>query len=309
MRIVFMGTPDFAVPCLESIVEQHDVIAVYSQPDRPKGRGKKIQFPPVKEAAVKHDIPVFQPEKLNTDQAYNELLSLNPDCIVVVAYGQILSKRFLELPKHGCINVHASLLPAYRGAAPINWVLVNGETKTGVTTMHMDVGLDTGDMIHKSEIDITENMIAGDLHDLLSVSGAELILKTLSALEEGTAPREKQDNALSSYASMMNKKMSEIKWSMEAQAIHNQIRGFNPWPVSYTDYQGTRMKMYRSLCIEGTHQKESGTILNVSAAGMDVATGSGVLRVTEIQVPGSKRMAVKDYILGHEIKVGTRLGA
>lgn len=308
MRIVFMGTPDFAVPCLEAICREHDVVAVYSQPDRPKGRGKKVQFPPVKEAAVKHEIPVYQPEKLKTDEAYEALKALEPDCIVVVAYGQILSKRFLDLPKYGCINVHASLLPAYRGAAPINWAIVNGEKLTGVTTMHMDVGLDTGDMIHKSEVAISPDMIAGELHDLLAEAGAELIVKTLDALESGDAPREKQDENKSSYASMMDKKMSRIDWEMSAQTVHNRIRGFNPWPVAYTDYKGTRMKIYRSKVVEKHRETEPGTIIEVSPEGMLVATGEGVLNILEIQVPGSKRMTVKDYILGHELDAGTKLG-
>lgn len=308
MKIVFMGTPDFAVPCLQEICKEHEVIAVYSQPDRPKGRGKKVQFPPVKEEAIKREIPIFQPEKLKDDFEYEQLKNLNPDCIVVVAYGQILSKRLLEIPKFGCINVHASLLPAYRGAAPINWAIVNGETLTGVTTMHMDVGLDTGDMIHKDEVEITNSMTAGELHDLLSDLGSKLILKTLKALEEGNAPLEKQDESLSSYASMMDKRMSEINWTTKSTDIHNMIRGFNPWPVAYTSYDGVRLKIFRSEVTNQTSDKEPGTIINVSSNGMEISTGDNVLNVLEIQVPGSKRMKVKDYILGHSLEIGKKLG-
>lgn len=308
MRIVFMGTPDFAVPCLNSIHREYEVIAVYSQPDKPKGRGKKVQPTPVKKSACEKNIPVFQPDNLKSDEAYEELKALKPDCIVVVAYGQILSKRILDIPKYGCINVHASLLPAYRGAAPINWAIVNGEKVSGVTTMFMDVGLDTGDMIHKEEVLIDPAMTAGELHDLLAQKGSELILKSLDALKNENAPREKQNNSESSYASMMDKEMSRIDWHMDAEKIHNRVRGFNPWPVAYTEYNGLRMKVYKSEIMNGRSQEDPGTILNVSPLGIEVATGNGILKIIEIQFPGSKKMGIKEYLLGHAISKAYKLG-
>ena len=237
MKIVFMGTPDFAVPSLEALIDKFGVEAVFTQPDRPRGRGKKMVFSPVKEIAVKHDIKVFQPEKLKDDiEAVEYLKELKPDFIIVVAFGQILTKEVLDIPKYGCINLHASLLPMYRGAAPLNWVIINGEEKTGNTTMLMDVGLDTGDMLLKDEVEITKNMTSGELHDILMNRGGELLIKTIEGLAEGSITPEKQEGE-TCYAKMLSKETGKINWNNSAQDIHNLIRGLNPRPIAHTTYK------------------------------------------------------------------------
>lgn len=307
MRIVFMGTPDFSVPSLEACIEYGEVVGVFTQPDRPKGRGKKLAPPPVKVIAEKHDIEVFQPEKLKTEESVAILKELNPDCIVVVAYGQILSKAILDIPKYGCINVHGSLLPAYRGAAPIHWAIVNGEKATGVTTMFMDVGLDTGDMILKEEVEITDVMTSGELHDILMIKGASLLKETLSRLEAGDAPRTAQDDALSSYASMLDKKTGIIDWSKTSDDIINLIRGMNPWPVAVTKYEGSNLKVFRAEKSDSEKDGKPGQILDVQKSGMLVKTGDGVINLVEIQFPNSKRMTIAQYILGNEIKIDSIL--
>ena len=234
MKAVFMGTPEFAVPTLQALIDHHEVLAVVTQPDKQRGRGKKMQFPPVKEKAVEYDIPVYQPQRARDEEFIEELKNLNPDVIVVVAYGQILPESILNIPKYGCINVHGSLLPKYRGAAPIQWAVLDGEEKTGITTMYMEKGLDTGDMIDKAEVVLDKKETAGSLHDKLMVLGADLLLETLKKLEDGTAVREKQNDEESCYAKMLSKDMGQIDFTKSAREIECLIRGMNPWPSAYT---------------------------------------------------------------------------
>ncbi|MDU4883881.1 methionyl-tRNA formyltransferase [uncultured Clostridium sp.] len=307
MKIVFMGTPDFAVPSLEALIEKYGVEAVFTQPDRPKGRGKKMAFSPVKEVAIRHDIKVFQPEKLKDDrEAIEYLKDLKPDFIIVVAFGQILTKEVLDIPKYGCINLHASLLPMYRGAAPLNWVVINGERKSGNTTMLMDVGLDTGDMLLKDEVEITENMTAGELHDILMVRGANLLIETIEGVANGTIKGIKQEGE-TCYAKMLSKNTGKISWDKSAIEIHNLIRGLNPWPIAHTTYKGDNMKIYESEVLNENSNKEPGTILNVNKTGMKVSCNEGVLLVKKVQFPNGKPLTIEQYINGKDIEVGCKL--
>lgn len=307
MKIVFMGTPDFAVPSLEALIDKFGVEAVFTQPDRPRGRGKKMVFSPVKEIAVKHDIKVFQPEKLKDDiEAVEYLKELKPDFIIVVAFGQILTKEVLDIPKYGCINLHASLLPMYRGAAPLNWVIINGEEKTGNTTMLMDVGLDTGDMLLKDEVEITKNMTSGELHDILMNRGGELLIKTIEGLAEGSITPEKQEGE-TCYAKMLSKETGKINWNNSAQDIHNLIRELNPRPIAHTTYKGEPMKIYESEVLLQSSNKEPGVIIEVNKKGMKVSTGNGILLVKKIQFPNGKPLTIEQYINGKEIEVGCKL--
>lgn len=307
MKIVFMGTPDFAVPSLESLIDKFGVEAVFTQPDRPRGRGKKMVFSPVKEIAVKHDIKVFQPEKLKDDiEAVEYLKELKPDFIIVVAFGQILTKEVLDIPKYGCINLHASLLPMYRGAAPLNWVIINGEEKTGNTTMLMDVGLDTGDMLLKDEVEITKNMTSGELHDILMNRGGELLIKTIEGLAEGSITPEKQEGE-TCYAKMLSKETGKINWNNSAQDIHNLIRGLNPRPIAHTTYKEETMKIYESEVLLQSSNKEPGVIIEVNKKGMKVSTGNGILLVKKIQFPNGKPLTIEQYINGKEIEIGCKL--
>ena len=307
MKIVFMGTPDFAVPSLEALIDKFGVEAVFTQPDRPRGRGKKMVFSPVKEIAVKHDIKVFQPEKLKDDiEAVEYLKELKPDFIIVVAFGQILTKEVLDIPKYGCINLHASLLPMYRGAAPLNWVIINGEEKTGNTTMLMDVGLDTGDMLLKDEVEITKNMTSGELHDILMNRGGELLIKTIEGLAEGSITPEKQEGE-TCYAKMLSKETGKINWNNSAQDIHNLIRGLNPRPIAHTTYKEETMKIYESEVLLQSSNKEPGVIIEVNKKGMKVSTGNGILLVKKIQFPNGKPLTIEQYINGKEIEIGCKL--
>ncbi len=305
-----MGTPDFAVSSLEACLDKHEVIAVFTQPDRPKGRGKKLAPPPVKVKAVEHKIPVYQPLKLKTQENVDLLKELAPDLVVVVAYGQILSKEILDIPPKGCINVHASLLPKFRGASPINWCIVQGEKTTGVTTMYMDVGLDTGDMIEKTEVEITPEMNAGELHDILMVSGGTLLSSTLEMLADDTAPRTPQNDEESSYAPLLDKTTGIINWSNNAQNIVDQIRGLNPWPVAVTSFEGKKMKIYSAVVGESTPETKGqlGEILKVDKTGLYVQAKDAVVNVQILQFPNSKRMHISQYILGHEVPCGIQLG-
>lgn len=312
MKIVFMGTPDFAVQTLEKCIKHHEVVGVFTQPDKPKGRGKKMSPTPVKIVAEKYDINVYQPDRIRKSEWVDMIKKINPDVIVVVAYGQILSQEILSIPKFGCINVHASLLPKYRGAAPINWAIANGEKITGITTMQMDAGLDTGDMLLKSSVEISSDMNAGDLHDILSLKGADLLIETLDALGKGKLEPIKQNNEDSSYASMLNKEISLIDWNMPANMICNRIRGFNPWPVAHTKYKNETLKIFSAKPVEdyeidSTIQK-SGTVLSNDKSGIRVMTGDGVLLIEELQLGSLKRMSAHAFLLGHEIEVGTILG-
>ena len=307
MKIVFMGTPDFAVPSLEALIEKFGVEAVFTQPDRPRGRGKKMVFSPVKEVAVKHDIKVFQPEKLKDDrEAVEYLKELKPDFIIVVAFGQILTKEVLDIPKYGCINLHASLLPMYRGAAPLNWVIINGEKKSGNTTMLMDVGLDTGDMLLKDEVEITDNMTSGELHDILMNRGGELLIKTIEGLADGSIKGEKQEGE-TCYAKMLSKETGKINWNNSAESIHNLIRGLNPRPIAHTTYKDENMKIYESEVLAESSNKEAGTIIEVSKKGMKVSCGKGILLVKKIQFPNGKPLTIEQYINGKDIEIGCKL--
>ncbi|KPI50734.1 methionyl-tRNA formyltransferase [Clostridioides difficile] len=309
MKIVFMGTPDIAVPCLQKIIdEKYEILGVVTQPDKPKGRGKKLGMSPVKELAIGNNIPVYQPIKARDKEFIDIMKSLNPDVIVVVAFGQILPKEILEIPRLGCINVHVSLLPKYRGAAPINWVIINGEEKTGVTTMYMDEGLDTGDMILKTEVNLDENITAGELHDKMMNIGAETLKETLKLIEEGTAPREVQNHEEFSYAPIMNKSLGNIDFSKSAREIHNLVRGVNPWPSAYTTYNGVTMKVWKTKVLNEKSTKGAGTIIDVSKEGIKVSTRDKVLLIEEIQMPNKKRMLVGEYIKGNTIETGLVLG-
>lgn len=309
MRILFMGTPDIAVGCLQKIIdEKHDIIGVVTQPDKPVGRGKKMGMPPVKELALKYDLPVYQPIKARDEEFVNILKDLNPDLIVVVAFGQILPKSILDIPKFGCVNVHVSLLPKYRGAAPINWVIINGEDKTGVTTMYMDEGLDTGDMILTSEFELNDEITAGELHDIMKEEGAKVLKETIDLIEKGEAPRIPQNHEEFTYAPMMNKTLGQIDFSKSAKDIHNLVRGVNPWPSAYTTYKGQTMKIWKTKVLSESSDKVPGTILKVDKEGIRVSTKDNVILISEIQMPGKKRVLVEEYIKGNSIETNEILG-
>ena len=309
MKIVFMGTPDIAVGCLQKIIdEKHEILGVVTQPDKPVGRGKKMGMPPVKELALKYDILVYQPIKARDEEFVQVLRELNPDLIVVVAFGQILPKSILDIPKLGCVNVHVSLLPKYRGAAPINWVIINGEEKTGVTTMYMDEGLDTGDMILTSEFALDDEITAGELHDIMKEEGALLLKQTIDLIAKGEAPRIPQNHEEFTYAPMMNKTLGQIDFSKSAKEIHNLVRGVNPWPSAYTTYKGQTMKVWKTNVLNETSDKHPGTILKVDKEGIRVSTKDNVLLIKEIQMPGKKRVLVEEYIKGNSIETNEILG-
>lgn len=307
LRIIFMGTPDFACPTLTKLIERgEDVIAVVTQPDRPKGRGQKLVPPPVKVIAEEHGIPVLQPLKVRAPEVIDGIRELNPDLIVVVAFGQILPQSLLDIPKHGCINIHASLLPRYRGAAPLNWCLINGETETGITTMQMDAGLDTGDMLVKRAIPIGPDEDAQSLHDRLSLLGAETINETLDRLLAGTLTREKQDDSLTCYAPMLKKEDGLIDWNREPQQIKNLVRGFTPWPGAYTSLDGKTLKLYKVSVTEGNGKP--GEVITAGKDGIIVACGSGSLRIEELQLEGRKRLSASEFLAGCRLEPGSRLG-
>jgi methionyl-tRNA formyltransferase len=307
IRTVFMGTPDFALDTLRGLIDAGlDLIGVYTQPDRPKGRGKKLAAPPVKELAEQHNITVFQPSKMRAPEAVAELQTLAPDLIVVVAYGQILPQSVLDIPRFGCINVHASLLPKYRGAAPINKAVVDGETETGVTTMQMDVGLDTGDMLVKKVVAIGPNETAGELYDRLAIVGREVMDETIVRLLDGSLVAEKQDDALTCYASMMKKEDGLIDWSRTATEIHNQIRGLAPWPGAYTALAGVTLKLAGTVLSDGSG--EPGEVLSADDSGVMVACGEGAILIAELQLPGKKRLPAADFLRGQPLPAGTMFG-
>ncbi len=307
IRTIFMGTPDFALQTLQGLIDAGcNLIGVYTQPDRPKGRGKQLAAPPIKELALQHDIPVYQPLKLRQPEAVAELEALAPDLIVVVAYGQILPKSVLDIPRYGCINVHASLLPRYRGAAPINKAIIDGETETGITTMYMDVGLDTGDMLIKKSLAIGPQETAGELHDRLAVLGRETMEETLQKLCAGTLQREVQDDDQSTYASMMKKEDGRINWGCSAVEVHNQIRGLDPWPGAYTSLNGELLKLARTSP-ENTDGGKPGSIISADNNGVSIACGTGTLLVKELQLAGRKRLAAADFLRGCPLEPGTLL--
>jgi len=307
LKVIFMGTPEFAVPCLEALNKKYDIIAVITQPDRPKGRGQKLTASPVKEFAVNAGLTVLQPEKIKAPEFEKVLMELKPDLIVVVAFGQILSKRILDIPPLGCINVHASLLPLYRGAAPIHWAIINGETKTGITTMFMDVGLDTGDMLLKSEVSISDETTTGQLHDQLMILGADILMKTVALLETGTVARIKQDHTISTYAPLLTKNTEHIDWSLTAKKIHNLVRGLDPWPGSYCNFSSNVFKIWKTRVYNDTISTTlPGTVVEITKQGFVVSTGTGLLEILEIQPAGKRRMSAKDYVCGHGLNINDR---
>lgn len=304
LKTIFMGTPDFAVPCLEVLQAKTEVLAVITQPDRPKGRGHNLQASPVKQKALEYNLPVLQPEKIKTEEFTAELEKLQPDLIVVVAFGQILSQRILDIPPLGCVNVHASLLPRYRGAAPIHWSIINGEKETGVTTMLMDAGLDTGDMLLKDKVAITEEMTTEELHDQLMAMGGKLLAETIDGLANGTITPEKQDDSIFNYAGMLNKETGHIDWSKSAVEIHNLIRGLNSWPVAWSMKDGKNYKFWRTKVENSNSDKTPGTVVELRKNSFCIATGEGLLEVLEIQPPSKKRMSAGDLLRGHGVAVG-----
>lgn len=307
MRIIFMGTPDFAVSVLDAIVGAgHEVAAVYTQPDKPKGRGKSMQFPPVKEKAMEYGIPVFQPVKVREPEVVESMRSFQPEVIVVVAFGQILPEAILSLPPLGCINVHASLLPKYRGAAPIQRVIIDGEPVSGVTTMYMAKGLDTGDMIEQTEVPIDAKETGGSYHDKLAAAGAALCLSTLDKLAAKTAVRIPQDDSLSSYAHMLKKSMGELDFYKSATELERLIRGLNPAPSAYSHLNGKTLKIFAADVVENRWDDVPGTIVEVDKKSFTVQCGQQALKVLEVQLEGKKRMPTSAFLLGYTITVGMR---
>ena len=320
MNVVFMGTPDYAVSALEAIIEAgYRVTAVVTQPDKPKGRGKEIQMTPVKECAVAHGIPVFQPVRIKDAEAVETLRGFEADIFVVAAFGQILSEEILTIPKYGCVNIHASLLPKYRGAGPIQWAIINGEKITGITIIQMDKGIDTGDMLMKTEVKIEPRETGDSLHDKLAQAGARLIVEALSKIESGNIVPVKQNDEESCYAKMLQKSMGRIDWNQTAQALDCLIRGLISWPGAFTFYRGKMLKIWEEEPVteeemrgknipESFDDTEPGTVALVEKDAFYVRAGDGILKILAVQPEGKKRMAVKDYLLGYQVKEGERLG-
>lgn len=305
MRIVFMGTPDFAAASLQKLIdEKYDIAAVFTQPDKPRNRGMSLSFSPVKELALQNGLDVYQPTKLR-DGSFTELLrSLKPDVLVVVAYGRILPEDALSVPTYGAVNVHSSLLPKYRGAAPVQWAVLNGDTVTGVSTMFLAPEMDTGDVIFTEKTEIGEFETSGELFDRLMVMGAELLHKTLRAIENGTAPRSKQDESQASYVTMLDKSMSPIDWSRSPREIVKHICGLQPWPVATTEIGGLTFRIFKAEYTDTVTDKAPGTVVAADKRGIEIACGGAhTLLITELQAPGKKRMRAADYLLGHPIKV------
>jgi len=304
MRVVFMGTPDIAATCLKKLLlERFDVVGVYTQPDRPKGRGMKMVYSPVKEVALANDLPVFQPENFREDETVEQLRLLKPDVVAVVAYGRILPQRVLDVPKCGCINIHASLLPNYRGSAPYQWAVINGEKETGVSAQHMVWEMDAGDVIDVVKTEIGENETAGELLDRLAVLGAELLCKTLNRAKCGDQCCGKpQDPNCVTYAPMLDKSICPIDWNMTAQQVHNQVRGLHPWPVATAQIGGTKFKIHSTVVLPGETGAAPGTILGLTKTGLQVACGEGAVEIRSLQAEGGKRMAAPDYFRGHPLE-------
>ena len=301
MRVVFMGTPDIAATCLKKIIEDgFQVVAVYTQPDRPKGRGMKMVYSPVKELAIAHNLPVFQPENFREDETVEQLRALQPDVVAVVAYGRILPQRVLDIPKNGCINIHASLLPQYRGSAPYQWAVLDGCKETGVTAQYMALKMDAGDIIATAKTPIGENETAGQLLDRLAVLGADLLSKTLESVQAGTATAVAQDEALVTYAPMLDKSMCPIDWSKTARQVHDQVRGLHPWPVATMELKGQRFKVHETRVLD--RSGVPGEILELTKTGLVIACGEGAVEIRQLQAEGGKRMAAPDYFRGHPLE-------
>lgn len=305
MRIVFMGTPDFAAASLKKLIDKkYDIAAVFTQSDKPRDRGMKLSYSPVKELALENNIPVYQPTKLRDGTATELIKSLDPDILVVVAYGRILPDDMLEVPKYGAINVHASLLPKYRGAAPIQWAVLNGDKITGVTTMYLASEMDTGDIIYTSETEIGEFETSGELFDRLMVMGAELLDRTLRDIEAGTAPRTPQDHSKASYVKMLDKSLSPIEWAKTPREVIKQIYGLQPWPVATAELDGKVFKIYSAEYTQNKTDKAPGSVVSAGKKGIEIACLDGeTVLITELQAAGKKRMKASDYLLGHPIKV------
>ena len=309
MRVIFMGTPDFAVGALEEIIKAgHEVVLVVTQPDKPKGRGKAMQYTPVKECALAHGIEVFQPVKVKEPENIEVLSKHQPDIIIVAAFGQIVPKSILDMPKYGCINIHASLLPKYRGAAPIQWAVINGEDVTGVTIMRMNEGIDTGDMIAKKTVRLAEDETGGSLFDKLAQVGAQLCVETMDIIEAGKAEYIPQNNEEATHTSMIRKELGLIDWNKSAVEIERLIRGLNPWPSAYTNLSGKTFKIWKAKVVSEENTYEPGCICRIDKAGMYVQTGKGILLLTEVQMEGKKRMDADAFLRGYQIEEGTFFG-
>jgi len=303
MRVVFMGTPDIAATCLKKIIDDgFEVVGVYTQPDRPKNRGMKLAFSPVKEVALAHDLPVYQPENFREDETVAQLAALQPDVIAVVAYGRILPQRVLDIPEKGCINIHASILPAYRGSAPYQWAVLHGLAETGVTAMYLCREMDAGDMIDVATTPIGEDETAGELLDRLAVLGADLLSATLTKIGNGTVTATPQDHSKATYAPMLDKTMCPIDWTKTAQQVHNHVRGMNPWPVATAEFGGKRFKIYTTAVVDEAETAAPGTVLGLTKTGLRVACGEGVIEIRVLQAEGGKRMAAPDYFRGHPLE-------
>lgn len=309
MKIIFMGTPDFSVMSLESLVKAgHEVAAVVTQPDKPKGRSGKMQYTPVKEKAIELNIPVYQPEKVKEPEFFEVIKEINPDVIVVIAFGQIIPKTILDYPKYGCINIHASLLPKYRGAAPIQWCVIDGEKETGVTTMQMDVGIDTGDIIDKVIVPIDEKETGGSLFDKLMEEGSRLIIDTLEKVEKGTAVFTKQNDEESTYAKMLSKQLGDLDFSRGAVELERLIRGLNPWPSAYTKIDGKTLKIWDADVVDCDEVLQPGTVFCITKDGFRISTGKGALQINELQLEGKKRMNASDFLRGYQLDEGVIVG-
>lgn len=308
MRVIFMGTPDFAVGTLEAIIKSgHEVVLVVTQPDKPKGRSGALSFPPVKESAISYEIPVFQPRKVREEENIEYLRTFEPDIIVVAAFGQILPKAILDMPKYGCINVHASLLPKYRGAAPIQWSVINGDEVTGVTIQRMDVGIDTGDIIAKEELTIAKDETGGSLFDKLAVLGAKLCVETIGKIEKGEATYVPQNHEEATHVGMIEKEFGNIDWNKSAVEIERLIRGLNPWPSAFTKLEGKTFKIWKAKVVSELSEYEPGCIISVTKNSMEVSTGKGVLSLLEVQLEGKKRMEIDAFLRGFQVIPGTFL--
>lgn len=309
MKIIFMGTPDFSVGTLEALVEAgHEVVLAVTQPDKPKGRGKEVSFSPVKEKALELGIPVFQPRRIREPESLQELGRYEADAMVVIAFGQILPREILDMTRYGCINVHASLLPKYRGAAPIQWAVIEGEKVSGVTTMQMDEGIDTGDMIEKTEVVLDAKETGGSLHDKLAKAGAELCVSTLDKIEKGTAVFTRQEESPTAYARQLDKKLGEIDWSLAAEKTERLIRGLNPWPSAYTMWEDRIMKLWEAEVVQEDSGQAPGTVVRVDKKAFYVQTGKGLLKVLALQISGKKRMETDAFLRGYHLEEGCVLG-
>ena len=306
MRIVFMGTPDFSVPVLDALIEAgHEIAGVVTQPDKPKGRGKEVAMTPVKEKALEHGLSVYQPLKVRTPEFVQVLRELKPDVMVVVAFGQILTKEVLDIPPLGCVNVHASLLPKYRGAAPIQWAVIDGEKETGVTTMMMDEGIDTGDMLEKEIVPIEDEETGDSLHDKLMAAGARLIVSTLKKIQDGTIERTPQTDEETCYARMLKKDMGDVDWSLDAHAIERLVRGLNSWPGTYTKWNGKTVKIWKAKAVDREYEGALGEAVYVDKETILVKTGKGCLSLLELQPEGKKRMAADAFLRGYPVDLHT----